>query len=57
MSIFGFILMFATGPSVYMYDLRKCDNSTYAKESCMDNRITCVRPNINSEGTVPRALL
>lgn len=52
MSISGFILMVATGPSVYMYDLRNFNNSIYAKESCMDNRITCVRPNVNSEGFV-----
>lgn len=57
MSISGFILMVATGPSVYMYDLRNFNNSIYAKESCMDNRITCVRPNVNSEGTVPRVML
>lgn len=57
MSISGCILMVATGPSVHMYDLRKLNDSIYTTETCMDNQITCVRPNLNSEGTVPNVLL
>ncbi|KAK2973438.1 hypothetical protein RJ640_007939, partial [Escallonia rubra] len=52
MSISGFSLMVAVGSSVYMYDLRNSSKPVQAKESCMDIRIKCVRPTLNSEGFV-----
>ncbi|KAK3042356.1 hypothetical protein RJ639_002402, partial [Escallonia herrerae] len=52
MSIAGFSLMVAVGSSVSMYDLRNSSKSVQAKESCMDIRIKCVRPTLNSEGFV-----
>ncbi|KAL8157322.1 hypothetical protein AgCh_002137 [Apium graveolens] len=49
LSISGVTLMVAAGPSVHMYDLRKFDRSTDTQKTCMDSRITCVRPSINFE--------
>ncbi|KAK1362044.1 Mitotic checkpoint protein BUB3.3 [Heracleum sosnowskyi] len=49
LSLSGVTLMVAAGPSVHMYDLRKFDRSTGTQHTCMDSRITCVRPSINFE--------
>lgn len=57
LSLSGLTLMVAAGPSVYMYDLRKFDRSTGTQNTCMDSRITCVRPSIDFEGTGARTLL
>uniref|UniRef100_A0A5B7C6G4 Putative mitotic checkpoint protein BUB3.3 isoform X1 n=1 Tax=Davidia involucrata TaxID=16924 RepID=A0A5B7C6G4_DAVIN len=52
MSLSGYNLMVAVGASVNTYDLRYFNKSIDAKESCMDIRIRCVRPILNSEGFV-----
>lgn len=57
LSVSGVTLMVAAGPLVHMYDLRKFDRSTSTQNTCMDSRITCVRPSIKFEGTVARTLL
>lgn len=57
LSLSGVTLLVAAGPSVYIYDLRKFDKSTGTQKTCMDSRITCVRPSIDFEGTVARTLL
>ncbi|KAL1804288.1 hypothetical protein DCAR_0935949 [Daucus carota subsp. sativus] len=49
LSLSGVTLLVAAGPSVYIYDLRKFDKSTGTQKTCMDSRITCVRPSIDFE--------
>ncbi|XP_057949851.1 mitotic checkpoint protein BUB3.3 isoform X2 [Malania oleifera] len=51
MSLCGFNLMFATGESINMYDLRNLERSLQVKESYTNLRIRCIRsiPN-NCEG-------
>lgn len=51
MSLSGLNLMVAVGASVNLYDLRNLDKPFQAKESCMNNRIRCLRPTPNSTGT------
>lgn len=50
MSLSGLNLMVAVGASVNLYDLRNLDKPFQAKESCMNNRIRCLRPTPNSTG-------